>query len=139
MKDVKNIKQYLIDAMGFGESEMLILMDDGRHHSPTKKNIEDAFRRMTEYSVAGDVVFVHYSGHVRFFVSCFLFLFLFVDVFVDMVSTEGSAAHQKITARLTHESLYTPSRRVIHWTTGWTSERSLWVSVHNTTIYFVCH
>ena len=42
---------------------MLILMDDGRHHPPTRKNIEDAFRRITEYSNAGDVVFVHYSGH----------------------------------------------------------------------------
>ena len=48
---------------GFKESEMLGLMDDGRHHPPTRKNIEDAFRRITEYSNAGDVVFVHYSGH----------------------------------------------------------------------------
>ena len=62
--DVQNIKQYLINAQGFKESEMLILMDDNRHHSPTKKNIEDAFVRMTQYSQAGDVVFVHYSGHV---------------------------------------------------------------------------
>jgi metacaspase-1 len=71
LQDVKNIKQYLIDALGFRESEMLILMDDKRHHAPTKRNIEDAFRRMTEYSAAGDVVFVHYSGHVR---ACSLFL-----------------------------------------------------------------
>lgn len=62
--DVKNIKQYLINVQGFNESEMLILMDDNRHHSPTKKNIENAFVRMTQYSQAGDVVFVHYSGHV---------------------------------------------------------------------------
>ena len=41
----------------------LILMDDGRHNEPTKRNIEDAFRRVTEYSKAGDVVFIHYSGH----------------------------------------------------------------------------
>uniref|UniRef100_A0A7S3LF01 Peptidase C14 caspase domain-containing protein n=2 Tax=Amphora coffeiformis TaxID=265554 RepID=A0A7S3LF01_9STRA len=61
--DVNNIKKYLIAAQGFKESEMLILMDDGRHHAPTRKNIEDAFRRITEYSNAGDVVFVHYSGH----------------------------------------------------------------------------
>ena len=58
-----NIKKYLIECQGFKESEMLILMDDGRHHAPTRKNIEDAFRRITEYSNAGDVVFVHYSGH----------------------------------------------------------------------------
>ena len=42
---------------------MLILMDDGRHHAPTKRNIEDAFTRITQYSKAGDIVFIHYSGH----------------------------------------------------------------------------
>ena len=41
---------------------MLILMDDGRHHPPTKRNIEDAFKRICEYSQDGDVVFIHYSG-----------------------------------------------------------------------------
>jgi hypothetical protein len=41
----------------------LILMDDGQHHAPTKKNITDAFHRITQYSRAGDVVFIHYSGH----------------------------------------------------------------------------
>jgi hypothetical protein len=61
--DVGNIKKYLIKEHGFNENEMLILMDDGKHHPPTKRNIEDAFSRMTQYSKAGDVVFVHYSGH----------------------------------------------------------------------------
>jgi hypothetical protein len=61
--DVGNIKKYLIKEMGFNESEMLILMDDGKCHPPTKRNIEDAFSRMTQYSKAGDIVFVHYSGH----------------------------------------------------------------------------
>ena len=61
--DVGNIKKYLIKEHGFNESEMLILMDDGKHHPPTKRNIEDAFSRMTQYSKAGDVVLVHYSGH----------------------------------------------------------------------------
>ena len=42
---------------------MLILMDDGVAHSPTRRNLEDAFARITQYSVDGDVVFVHYSGH----------------------------------------------------------------------------
>jgi len=61
--DVKNIKKYLTEVQGFNESEMLILMDDGNHHPPTRKNIIDAFKRIGEYSNAGDVVFVHYSGH----------------------------------------------------------------------------
>lgn len=61
--DVGNIKQYLINEQGFKEKDMLILMDDGQHHPPTKKNIEDSFKRITEYSKANDVVFIHYSGH----------------------------------------------------------------------------
>jgi hypothetical protein len=61
--DVHNIQKYLVQVQKFNESEMLILMDDGKHHAPTKRNIEDAFRRITEYSQAGDVVFIHYSGH----------------------------------------------------------------------------
>ena len=48
---------------GFNESDMLILMDDGQAHAPTRRNIEDSFARICQYSVAGDVVFVHYSGH----------------------------------------------------------------------------
>ena len=61
--DVGNIQKYLVEVQGFNESEMLILMDDNRHHPPTRRNIEDAFARMCQYSQAGDVVFVHYSGH----------------------------------------------------------------------------
>jgi hypothetical protein len=60
---VKNIKRYLINNQGFQEKDMLILMDDGSGHPPTKKNIEDSFTRVVEYSNAGDVVFIHYSGH----------------------------------------------------------------------------
>jgi hypothetical protein len=61
--DVKNISKYLISDQGFQEKNMLILMDDGQHHSPTRKNILDAFDRIVQYSKAGDVVFIHYSGH----------------------------------------------------------------------------
>lgn len=42
---------------------MLILMDDGRAHAPTRRNLEDAFARIAQYSNDGDVVFIHYSGH----------------------------------------------------------------------------
>jgi hypothetical protein len=62
--DANNMKNYLSQVHGFRESEMLILMDDGHHHAPTRRNLEDAFARICQYSVAGDVVFVHYSGHV---------------------------------------------------------------------------
>jgi metacaspase-1 len=50
-------------VQGFKESEMLILMDDGRAHPPTRRNIEDAFSRICQYSNDGDIVWVHYSGH----------------------------------------------------------------------------
>eukprot|EP00525_Craspedostauros_australis_P002495 CAMPEP_0198134924 /NCGR_PEP_ID=MMETSP1442-20131203/60321_1 /TAXON_ID= /ORGANISM="Craspedostauros australis, Strain CCMP3328" /LENGTH=401 /DNA_ID=CAMNT_0043796081 /DNA_START=349 /DNA_END=1553 /DNA_ORIENTATION=- len=61
--DVLNIKDYLINKEGFAEKDMLILMDDNKNHNPTRKNIEDAFRRITQYSRANDCVFIHYSGH----------------------------------------------------------------------------
>jgi len=61
--DVKNIKRFLIKEQGFQEKDMLILMDDGEHHAPTRRNILDAFTEITKYSNNGDVVFVHYSGH----------------------------------------------------------------------------
>jgi len=61
--DANNIKNYLINNQGFLEKDMLILMDDGRHHQPTRANIMNAFDRIVQYSKAGDVVFIHYSGH----------------------------------------------------------------------------
>jgi hypothetical protein len=61
--DVRNIKGYLERVHGFQERNMLILMDDGQHHAPTRKNIMDAFERLVQYSQPGDVLFIHYSGH----------------------------------------------------------------------------
>jgi hypothetical protein len=37
-------------------------MDDNKSNSPTRRNIEDAFARICQYSQSGDVVFLHYSG-----------------------------------------------------------------------------
>jgi metacaspase-1 len=42
---------------------MLILMDDGKHHMPTKHMIMEGFRKLVEISEPGDVVFVSFSGH----------------------------------------------------------------------------
>jgi metacaspase-1 len=61
--DCNNIREYLINVHGFREEEMMILMDDGRHPMPTKKNMEDGFILLTKYSQPGDVVFVSFSGH----------------------------------------------------------------------------
>ncbi|KAL7558397.1 hypothetical protein ACA910_003262 [Epithemia clementina (nom. ined.)] len=61
--DVENMKDYLIKAQGFRQTEMLILKDDGHHTSPTKENIMNGLIRLTQYSQPGDVVFVSFSGH----------------------------------------------------------------------------
>jgi metacaspase-1 len=60
--DANNMGDYLERVHGFSKSNMLILMDDGVQHSPTKQNILNAFERITQYSQSGDVVFLHYSG-----------------------------------------------------------------------------
>lgn len=61
--DVYNLLELLVEVYGFKETEILVLMDDGKHHPPTKKNIEDAMLRMTRYSQPNDVAFVSFSGH----------------------------------------------------------------------------
>lgn len=61
--DCNNVREYLLNVHGFREEEMMILMDDGRHAMPTKKNIEDGFILLTKYSQPNDVVFVSFSGH----------------------------------------------------------------------------
>ena len=61
--DCNNIREYLENVHGFRQEEMLILMDDGSHPMPTKRNIEDGMMLMTQYSQPGDVVFVSFSGH----------------------------------------------------------------------------
>jgi hypothetical protein len=61
--DVNNLREFLTEVYGFKEGEMLILMDDGKHHPPTRRNIEDAMIRLTRYSQPGDVCFISFSGH----------------------------------------------------------------------------
>jgi metacaspase-1 len=60
--DCNNVQEYLVNVHGFREEEMLVLMDDGVHQMPTKKNIEDGMILLTKYSQPGDVVFVSFSG-----------------------------------------------------------------------------
>lgn len=61
--DASNMGDYLEKVHDFSRANMLILMDDGINHTPTKQNIMNAFERITQYCQAGDVVFLHYSGH----------------------------------------------------------------------------
>jgi hypothetical protein len=60
--DVRNIKDFLIKVHDFQREDMLILMDDGKHHEPTKKMIMDGFKRLVDISEPGDVVFIQFSG-----------------------------------------------------------------------------
>jgi len=79
------MKEYIMKAHGFQEKNMYvnrfarnyqeyccdrsnlrtfstILMDDGRHTSPTYKNIMQAYQQLVNDAEPGDAVFCHYSG-----------------------------------------------------------------------------
>lgn len=60
--DVLNIKQYLIKHQGYLEQNILILIDDGNHHFPTRQKIIAGLRQLVIHSKAGDSVYFHYSG-----------------------------------------------------------------------------
>jgi hypothetical protein len=60
--DARNMKEFLMKVHGFERENMLILMDDDKHHPPNKQIIMDGFRRLTEISEAGDVIFIQFSG-----------------------------------------------------------------------------
>lgn len=64
-KDTRNVKEFLINVCGFERENMLILMDDGKHHQPTKQLIEDGLVRLVEISEPGDVIFFQFSGKLR--------------------------------------------------------------------------
>lgn len=61
--DVHNISKYLRRGLGFEQSNMTVLMDDGRHEQPTYSNIMRAFEWVVRESQPGDTVWIHYSGH----------------------------------------------------------------------------
>lgn len=65
--DVGNIKDYIMDAQGFQEKDIVVLMDDGNHTNPTYDNIIGAFRTLVSETEAGDCAFLHYSGESSYF------------------------------------------------------------------------
>lgn len=60
--DVYNMQKYLVTVQGFAPHHILLLVDDGQHEVPTRKSIVLALRQLVAQSVAGDAVFVSYSG-----------------------------------------------------------------------------
>lgn len=60
--DALNIKKYLMDCHGFSNSNITMLLDDGKTKNPTRKNIMSALETLVSQSQPGDSVFLHYSG-----------------------------------------------------------------------------
>lgn len=60
--DALNMKKYLIERQGYSEEHILLLLDDGEHHYPTREKIIRALRQLVAQSVSGDSVYFHYSG-----------------------------------------------------------------------------
>jgi hypothetical protein len=58
----EQMKEYIKNCHGFQEKYITILMDDGKHTSPTAKNIIAAYAKIVSESQSGDVIFCHYSG-----------------------------------------------------------------------------
>lgn len=60
--DIFNVKQYIMNVHGYREQNILILVDDGRHHYPNRANIVNALLNVVASSQSGDSVYFHYSG-----------------------------------------------------------------------------
>ena len=52
--------EYLKKCHGFEDDNVTLLLDDGKHISPTASNIMNAFGKIAAESKPGDVVFIHY-------------------------------------------------------------------------------
>jgi metacaspase-1 len=61
--DIANVRQYLIDRQGYSPSNILVLLDDGKHIFPTRQKIMLGLQQLVEHSRSGDNVYFHYSGH----------------------------------------------------------------------------
>ena len=70
--DVFNIRTYIMDVGKVQAKNITLLLDDGTHTSPTKKNIMKALEKLTRICQPGDTAFVHYSG--TFFYVVFVFV-----------------------------------------------------------------
>uniref|UniRef100_A0A7S0YNU0 Peptidase C14 caspase domain-containing protein n=1 Tax=Hemiselmis tepida TaxID=464990 RepID=A0A7S0YNU0_9CRYP len=61
--DVEMMKTYIEGKQGFDPSNAKVLMDDGRHESPSHLNILQGFQWLVNGAQSGDSLFMHYSGH----------------------------------------------------------------------------
>jgi len=65
--DATNMRDFLIDIMGFPAEEILMLVDDGEEATeenfPSKENIEAYLSQVVQGAQAGDSVVFYFSGH----------------------------------------------------------------------------
>ena len=60
--DARELKKVLKSQLGFPEANITLLVSDG-DTKPTRSNIVEALGNLSQNAVAGDTVFVFYSGH----------------------------------------------------------------------------
>ncbi|KAK7405771.1 hypothetical protein VNO78_07380 [Psophocarpus tetragonolobus] len=64
INDVWRMHRCLIQRYGFSQDDITVLIDTDRSYKePTGKNIRSALSTLVQSAAAGDVLFVHYSGH----------------------------------------------------------------------------
>mmetsp|Transcript_130655 Transcript_130655/g.418992 ORF Transcript_130655/g.418992 Transcript_130655/m.418992 type:complete len:1218 (+) Transcript_130655:92-3745(+) len=63
INDSETIIGILKDTFGFQDNQICRLRDDRANMMPTKKNVLAALAWLTSEAVAGDELFLHYSGH----------------------------------------------------------------------------
>jgi len=61
--DAFRLAEMLVEIHGFGRENITLLLDDGKHQAPTKRNIEDSFLHLAKTSKKGDFNFLSFSGH----------------------------------------------------------------------------
>ena len=66
INDVVNVRNMLVDAYGYSVQNMVVLRDDNPESAttmPTRSNILAGLKDIVAKSVAGDEIWIHFSGH----------------------------------------------------------------------------
>ena len=63
INDVKNFKSFLKTNCKFSEENITLLSDETTEKPPTRLNIENSIKNLTENNLPGDILVLHYSGH----------------------------------------------------------------------------
>lgn len=63
INDIVHMRNTLIDAYGYQPANVYMLRDDSSSQLPTRNNILYLLTQLVAVSLAGDTLWVHYSGH----------------------------------------------------------------------------